>query len=184
MFGFLYADTTEECANILHGDRCSLLLPEHVREKTGMDRITGIWQDGVIVSDDGKHDPFELVAIWNRNEYVLEDYELFGTAFRFYRGNQLKKMLHSDDPVKKVDRETAINRRVGIDYAGSNREADSIAYPIRMVSPRFTGFYEDLKFPSYNDPFHGFTRGTREDAVNAPFFMCSEEYKKFFTGKD
>jgi len=184
MINFLYAVKTGNKANILDGERVTLLLPEIIRRSTGVDKITGVLDGirGVLVADTGEeYDLYELIAIWNRNVVLNNKGDGRGPAPLSY-GRTLGTFIKEDRWLKTVDRSTEINRRMGIEVGCTNKDTDRLIYPLKLVPAGYTGQYEDTRFPSYADPFHGFMSVTWNEVINHFTFRCSEEYKYYFTG--
>ncbi len=180
MINFLYANRND-VANILDNDMVKLLLPEVVRNVTGIHEITGTYDalKGRIRTEDGEYDMYELVALWNRNVVFNDKGDGRGPAPMTY-GKPLGMFLKEDRWLKMVDRDTEINRRYGIEIGCSNAETDRLIYPLKITTADYQGRYETTPFPSYADPYHGFTPAKWEDVVNCFTFKCSDDYKDYF----
>lgn len=133
-FSWVKADRTTKIANIREGKPFKLLIPKEFGGGFIKDHYRGY---GIILDASGnKYDMYELLAIWNKDQFKLQ-----------LKGNII--------PLKPVDEYTDFNRVKGIDVGCYIPQIDALKYPLKLVSVRYKGTYEECDGRSYNDPNQG-----------------------------
>lgn len=133
MFSFMRADNCTQQRNFVANDSIKMLIP---KEFGGCGYIKGQYDGyGHIIEKNGDtHDIYEIVAVMNRN--YIDEY------------------VNEENPYTTKDGD----RKVGINIACYDEEHKRLKYPIKLVSVRYTGAYEDLDTFSKSDPNQGFRR--------------------------
>ena len=135
-FSWLRADKTSNIKNVAYGTSFKFLIPEEfgggfIKDKYQDYRYLGTKENG-----EPKYDMYELLAFWNSPNKVKYDGEF--------------------NPLKEIDEHTDFNRNIGIEIGCYDEEIDKLEFPLKLVSPKFNGTYEDLNTRSYGDPDQGF----------------------------
>ena len=97
---------------------------------------------GILKSGKVTYDLYEVLAFWNRDIADEQGFELK------YDGNF--------PSMKQVDEYTDNNRCIGIKIGCYDDKVNKLKFPLKLVSVEYTGDYESLDKPSYDDPDQGF----------------------------
>lgn len=135
-FSWNKADTLGKTANVAYGKRFKFLIPQEFGGGSIEDRYQDYGLLGVKPNGEPMYDMYELLAIWNGLDVK-------------YDGD--KRPL-----LKEIDQYTDYNRDLGITIGCYDEDILKLKYPLKLVSPEFTGSYEDLKTCSLGDPDQGF----------------------------
>ena len=140
-FSWNKADSLTDIENVAEGHSFKFLIPKEF----GGGYIEDTYQDygrlGTKEDGEPKHDMYELLAFWNKEEDLG------------YEGEY--------PSMKEIDSYTDNNRRVGIAIGCYDKEILSLKYPLKLVSVEYEGTYEDLKKCSLGDPDQGFIQRER-----------------------
>ena len=159
-FSFMRADKTTKQLNFVYGDAIKMLIPQEF----GGGCFKGYYDDfGIIKNKDETEsvDVYEVLAFWNREE-IMED------------GKKIEEKLSCDNNsfYKRYPNETSYtisNRSYGIDIYFEDLERRKkgkgalLKYPLKLVSARYKGTYEDLDGISEDDPSQGFEKLTENN---------------------
>lgn len=144
-FSWLRADRTTRTMNVVYGTSFKFLIPKEF----GGGYILDSYRDyGDLVDKKGnEYDMYEILAFWNRED--LKNKEL-----------QFDDNTNMDMPIKSDA--TDHNRGIGINIGCYDHEIVKLKYPLKLVSPRYKGSYEDCNGPSLGDPNQGWGALTRK----------------------
>lgn len=145
-FSWNKADKLTNIENVAYGRSFKFLIPKEF----GGGFIKDIYQDygylGIKENGEPKHDMYELLALWNKDEIKYGELK--------YKGDF--------NPMKEIDNFTDNNRGLGIDIGCYDEQILNLKYPLKLVSPSFKGTYEDLETCSLGDPDQGFFQRKRK----------------------
>ena len=142
-FSFMYADGGKNNrANMLPGDRVRVLVPELF----GGGSLDGTYEDyGVVSTDDGNVDVYELLALWNSAELVDVAVNLLGYDEEEARVKFMGGAF------------TRFARNVGIRIGCYDDDMVRLQYPLRVVPIEdASASYETVGGVSVGDPNQGF----------------------------
>ena len=150
-FSFVFADRpskkypNRKYANITPYDKVRILIPKEF----GGGFIDTTYEDyGRFRADNNEvFDIYELIAVWNKDikPPLAKQIALVGTENTSAKYGQ-----------KIIDRNTDINRIVGINIGCYDNQVDALPYPPKLVYPDDARTYEQVKQVSYGDPEQGF----------------------------
>lgn len=146
MFSFMRADNETKQKNFVCGDSIKMLIPKEF----GGGNISGKYDGyGRIQTSDYDYDIYQIVAVMNKN-FIKDDME-----FSFdYTAQKIREGIVSDDIYEKIDKD----RIYGIAIGCYDEQQEKLKYPIKLVSARFKGTYEDIDGFSKSDSNQGFRR--------------------------
>lgn len=138
----IYGGKNSMYRNIFYGCPFKLLIPKEF----GGGFIEDEYQDYGYIGhkEDGshKHDMYELLAIWNKEQ-------LPGNGPGDF-------LINADNPLKEIDESTNHNRILGINIGCYDEQIDKLKYPLKLVDIEYQGTYEECTGVSYGDPDQGF----------------------------
>ena len=150
-FSFIYADRpskkypNRKYANFSYGDKVRVLIPKDF----GGGYIDATYGDyGRFYADNGEsYDIYELVAVWNKDANIpsAKPTDLFGI-----------ENTSSVSGQKIIDKNTDLNRIVGINIGCYDEQIDALPYPPKIVHQDNPRSYEQVRQVSYGDPEQGF----------------------------
>lgn len=142
--------------NIVEGDKFKILIPKEF----GGGFIIGEYDGyGCCCCANGKvYDIYELVAFWNEETITNPDFQHSWDFAPETRDYSLQYAGEEKPLVPSESEYTDYNRNFGIDIACYDEQQEKLKYPIKLVSTRYTGTYEDCKDFSHSDPDQGFFR--------------------------
>lgn len=151
MFSWLRADNTTRQKNFVIGDAMKVLIPKEF----GGGYIKGHY-DGygrlIVKEDEEEYSLNELTAFWN--EYAIGNKDV-----RHCFNMDAKLQYDGIKPTcPKVSKYTDNNLSIGIDIACYDDQIVKLKYPLKLVSVRYKGSYEDCHGISLTDPNQGFCR--------------------------
>lgn len=151
-FSWLRADRTTRTANVYEGSKFKFLIPKEFGGGFFLDTYEGY---GKLTHDGVEYDMYEILAAWNKPERI--------------------KIAEGVNPkLPHVSENTSHNRGIGVDISAYDVHALLLRYPIKLVSPRYNGSYEDCTSLSLGDPNQGSSRFMRESKDS--FFESLEDY--------
>jgi len=134
-FSWKKADTLTQVENIVYGKLFKFLIPKEFGGGFILDKYQDYGRLGKKEDDTAKYDMYELQAFWNNAPRLKYD---------------------GDYPLmKEIDRYTDDNRSIGIGIGCYDDEILKLKYPLKLVSPSFSGTYEDLETCSFGCPEQG-----------------------------
>lgn len=137
-FSWLRADRTTKILNIAEGTKFKFLIPKEF----GGGFIIDTYDDyGRLTSDAGLHDMYEILAFWNYRQLD--------------RRHILQIDTKSNTNLPLEDASSDHNRGIGIDIGCYDTQMARLKYPLKLVSPKYQGTYEDLNAYSLSDPNQG-----------------------------
>lgn len=165
-FSWIRADKATRRKNLTMGDKYKILIPKEF----GGGYIIDIYYDyGYIFSDMvedkfngsprgyydsegnftsmselGINDLYGVLAYWNSKENL-----------NYFSKNRPKNII---DILKYGQTCEQSNRCSGIDIGCYDNQIDELKYPLKLVSMRYNGSYEDCDMRSYGDPEQGFCK--------------------------
>lgn len=134
-FSWNRADDTTQIENVARNTTFKFLIPKEFGGGSIKDKYQDYGYLGRNEDNEPKYDMYELVAQWNAPE-------------------KCKGLI--DGVLKEIDENTDHNRCIGIDIGCYDHQIDKLKYPLKLVSPKYSGTYEDCEKPSYGDPDQGF----------------------------
>ena len=100
--------------------------------------------DYLFVCKDNTYDLYELVAFFNQDARISK-----------YEKTLVSQCTVFDKRLPVVGPNTDTNRMVGLRIGYYEDDVDKLDYPLKLVSPSYTGTYEDCPDRSYEDPYNG-----------------------------
>lgn len=137
-FSFIKAEQSTKIANIQENASFKFLIPKEFGGGFIIDKYRGY---GRLSDGTNEYDMYELLAIWNKEQLP-------------FRGDELEGDIGS---LKPIDRFTNNNRCLGIDIGCYSHQINRLKYPLKLVSARYKGTYEDCGGRSYTDPNQGWS---------------------------
>lgn len=152
-FSWLRADRNTLTANVYEGSKYKFLIPKAFGGGSIVDTYKGY---GKMTHEGIEYDMYEILAAWNRPDKI-----------------RLAKGVGSKMP--QISEHTTHNRGIGVDISAYDVHALLLRYPLKLVSPRYKGTYEDCNSPSLGDPDQGWCKHMRESKDS--FFESLKDYE-------
>jgi hypothetical protein len=146
-FSWLKADSLTRVANIVYDEPFKMLIPQEFGGGFIRDWYQDYGRIGTKENLEPKHDMYELIAFWNREQL---------------NPDQTLQYVGEFPPMKQIDEYTDHNRIIGINIGCGTAKIQKLKYPLKLVSYEFEGTYEELTTPSFEDPNQGFCALRRE----------------------
>lgn len=144
-FSWLYADKNLEYNNICESDKYKMLIPEEF----GGGEIIDDYQDyGHITTPWGDTNIYHIIAFMNLDAAV--------------DGKPLRDILaykgidHFPHTIEEIVKYGCDARHYGIEIACYDADMNRLTFPLKLVSEKFKGTYEDCDSISFSDPNQGF----------------------------
>ena len=139
-FSWTRADMCTKRKNLTYGDRYKILIPEEF----GGGFIEDIYYDYgyVFYGTDREADLYGILAYWNG----CEDMD--------YDGDEYPRTM--DEILERGRTLLQSNREKGIEIGCYDEDINKLKYPLKLVSTKYKGTYEDCTMRSYGDPEQGF----------------------------
>lgn len=164
MFSWYRADNTNKQTNLVEGDAFKVLIPKEFGGGFIKGHYSGYGDCIVDATEDENGNPklsydvYELLAFWNEEAIKHK----FDNDSKFHIFNEAYDLtLHFEGERPLVPHETVHtrhNRSLGIDIGCYDEQMANLKYPLKLVSVRYKGTYEDCQNFSHSDPDQGFWR--------------------------
>lgn len=150
-FSWIRADMTTKRANLTMGDSYKILVPIEFGGGYIKDKY---WDYGYVNAEDNDKRAVYINA--KGKKYTLTDeHDLYGILAWWNKDKFDGNMNYILENVKTRNQEI---RRKGIDIGCYAEQINKLKYPLKLVSARYKGTYEDCDMISYDDPEQGFTK--------------------------
>lgn len=160
-FSWMRADMTTQRANLTMGDSYKILVPQEFGGGYIKDRY---WDYGY-VNKDGK----SVYVDGNGNKHPLtKEHDLYGILAMWNKFDMSMK-----DILEYIDTCEHDLRCEGINIGCHPWQINNSKYPLKLVSARYKGTYEECNMVSYGDPEQGF-RKTYWDSYTDRYYKCRE----------
>jgi hypothetical protein len=160
-FSWMRADMTTQRANLTMGDAYKILVPQEFGGGYIKDRY---WDYGY-VNKDGK----SVYVDGNGNRYPLtKEHDLYGILAMWNKSDMSMK-----DILEYIDTCEQDLRCEGIDIGCYPWQINNSKYPLKLVSARYKGTYEECDMVSYGDPEQGFCKTYWKDYTDR-YYKCRE----------
>lgn len=141
-FSWNKADALTAIENVAFGSSFKFLIPKEFGGGFIKDEYQDYGYLGTKKNGQPKYDMYEILAFWNKAD-----------GLKYNGENPL---------MKEIDDYTDKNRNLGIKIGCYDKDVINLKYPLKLVSPSFTGTYEDLETCSLLDTDQGFYERKRK----------------------